>query len=155
VKGMFETLEPLHAMIHRGPQTLKETSFNQVSSVNNTKYVENKDCYNNLLTWSLIFRHMAENFKKPRNGAADTKCQEMSGISIRRGTCTITCSDESPVSYLNSQVWSCTTCPPNCCCVMTWSWLCLVPTRRLNLLHALLSSRLRCKSSPLSRDLAN
>ncbi|KAF4524829.1 hypothetical protein B566_EDAN014311 [Ephemera danica] len=29
VKGMFDTLEPLHAMIHRGPQTLKETSFNQ------------------------------------------------------------------------------------------------------------------------------
>jgi phosphatidylinositol kinase/protein kinase (PI-3 family) len=31
VKGMFETLEPLHAMLDRGPQTLKETSFNQVS----------------------------------------------------------------------------------------------------------------------------
>lgn len=29
VKGMFETLEPLHAMLERGPQTLKETSFNQ------------------------------------------------------------------------------------------------------------------------------
>ena len=27
VKGMFATLEPLHAMIERGPQTLKETSF--------------------------------------------------------------------------------------------------------------------------------
>lgn len=31
VKGMFEVLEPLHAMMERGPQTLKETSFNQVS----------------------------------------------------------------------------------------------------------------------------
>jgi len=31
VKGMFATLEPLHAMMERGPQTLKETSFNQVS----------------------------------------------------------------------------------------------------------------------------
>ena len=30
VKGMFMTLEPLHAMIERGPQTLKETAFNQV-----------------------------------------------------------------------------------------------------------------------------
>ena len=30
VKGMFATLEPLHAMMERGPQTLKETSFNQV-----------------------------------------------------------------------------------------------------------------------------
>lgn len=30
VKGMFDTLEPLHAMLERGPQTLKETSFNQV-----------------------------------------------------------------------------------------------------------------------------
>ncbi|XP_053376740.1 serine/threonine-protein kinase mTOR-like [Mercenaria mercenaria] len=29
VKGMFSTLEPLHAMMERGPQTLKETSFNQ------------------------------------------------------------------------------------------------------------------------------
>ncbi|CAC5403934.1 MTOR [Mytilus coruscus] len=29
VKGMFNTLEPLHAMMERGPQTLKETSFNQ------------------------------------------------------------------------------------------------------------------------------
>lgn len=32
VKGMFEVLEPLHAMMERGPQTLKETSFNQVSA---------------------------------------------------------------------------------------------------------------------------
>lgn len=29
VKGMFETLEPLHQMVDRGPQTLKEMSFNQ------------------------------------------------------------------------------------------------------------------------------
>ncbi|RWS29930.1 hypothetical protein B4U80_02742 [Leptotrombidium deliense] len=29
IKGMFETLEPLHAMMERGPQTLKEMSFNQ------------------------------------------------------------------------------------------------------------------------------
>ncbi|XP_077998557.1 serine/threonine-protein kinase mTOR-like [Glandiceps talaboti] len=29
VKGMFGVLEPLHAMMERGPQTLKETSFNQ------------------------------------------------------------------------------------------------------------------------------
>lgn len=29
VKGMFDVLEPLHAMLERGPQTLKETSFNQ------------------------------------------------------------------------------------------------------------------------------
>lgn len=32
VKGMFAVLEPLHAMMERGPQTLKETSFNQVST---------------------------------------------------------------------------------------------------------------------------
>lgn len=32
VKGMFAVLEPLHAMMERGPQTLKETSFNQVRS---------------------------------------------------------------------------------------------------------------------------
>lgn len=30
VKAMLDTLEPLHAMLERGPQTLKETSFNQV-----------------------------------------------------------------------------------------------------------------------------
>ncbi|XP_035824600.1 serine/threonine-protein kinase mTOR isoform X2 [Aplysia californica] len=29
VRGMFATLEPLHNMIERGPQTLKETSFTQ------------------------------------------------------------------------------------------------------------------------------
>ncbi|KAH8263388.1 hypothetical protein KR044_008014 [Drosophila immigrans] len=29
VKGMFEILEPLHTMLDRGPQTLKETSFSQ------------------------------------------------------------------------------------------------------------------------------
>ncbi|XP_071805479.1 serine/threonine-protein kinase mTOR-like isoform X2 [Asterias amurensis] len=29
VKGMFGVLEPLHAMMERGPQTMKETSFNQ------------------------------------------------------------------------------------------------------------------------------
>lgn len=29
VQGMFDTLEPLHAMMERGPQTLKEVSFNQ------------------------------------------------------------------------------------------------------------------------------
>ena len=31
VKGMFSALEPLHQMMERGPQTLKETSFNQVA----------------------------------------------------------------------------------------------------------------------------
>ncbi|XP_025831250.1 serine/threonine-protein kinase Tor [Agrilus planipennis] len=30
IKGMFEVLEPLHAIMEKGPQTLKETSFNQV-----------------------------------------------------------------------------------------------------------------------------
>ncbi|XP_039949400.1 serine/threonine-protein kinase Tor [Bactrocera neohumeralis] len=29
VKGMFDILEPLHALLARGPQTLKETSFSQ------------------------------------------------------------------------------------------------------------------------------
>ena len=32
VKGMFATLEPLHQIMERGPQTLKETSFNQAST---------------------------------------------------------------------------------------------------------------------------
>lgn len=30
VKGMFAVLEPLHQMMEAGPQTLKETSFQQV-----------------------------------------------------------------------------------------------------------------------------
>jgi len=34
VKGMFGALEPLHQMMERGPQTLKETSFNQVQLKN-------------------------------------------------------------------------------------------------------------------------
>lgn len=29
IKGMFDTLEPLHTALERGPETLKETSFNQ------------------------------------------------------------------------------------------------------------------------------
>lgn len=43
VKGMFDTLEPLHAMLERGPQTLKEISFNQVQST----FI--RYCVNNLL----------------------------------------------------------------------------------------------------------
>ena len=31
VTGMFNVLEPLHAMLERGPQTLTETSFHQVT----------------------------------------------------------------------------------------------------------------------------
>ena len=30
-KAMIATLEPLHDLVQRGPQTLKETSFTQVS----------------------------------------------------------------------------------------------------------------------------
>ncbi|KAF6026864.1 TOR [Bugula neritina] len=33
VKGMFETLEPLHQMLEKGPQTLKETSFQHAYGV--------------------------------------------------------------------------------------------------------------------------
>ena len=48
VKGMFATLEPLHAMMERGPQTLKETSFSQVNSYivfNNVIYLLVDKCY--------------------------------------------------------------------------------------------------------------
>ena len=31
VKGMFAVLDPLHLIMKRGPQTLSETSFQQVS----------------------------------------------------------------------------------------------------------------------------
>ena len=38
IKGMFAALEPLHQMIERGPQTLKETSFNQVLILQRCEY---------------------------------------------------------------------------------------------------------------------
>lgn len=37
VKGMFETLEPLHQMLEKGPQTLKEVSFHHVSVCRKTR----------------------------------------------------------------------------------------------------------------------
>ena len=39
VKGMFETLEPLHQMLERGPQTLKEISFEHVRVITSHKLV--------------------------------------------------------------------------------------------------------------------
>lgn len=52
VKGMFEVLEPLHAMMERGPQTLKETSFNQVSANGQEAVLQGSHlpqmCYKNL-----------------------------------------------------------------------------------------------------------
>lgn len=54
VKGMLDTLEPLHAMLERGPQTLKETSFNQVknkfliSCKNGTNFIcQRNNCFYN------------------------------------------------------------------------------------------------------------
>jgi FKBP12-rapamycin complex-associated protein len=43
VNGMFEILEPLHNMIEKGPDTLKEQSFNQVSSIFCTKMINFSD----------------------------------------------------------------------------------------------------------------
>lgn len=40
VTGMFQVLEPLHAMLERGPQTLKETSFNQAYGRDLTEALE-------------------------------------------------------------------------------------------------------------------
>lgn len=40
IKGMFDTLEPLHAMLERGPQTLKETSFYQAYGRDLTEALE-------------------------------------------------------------------------------------------------------------------
>jgi len=37
VKGMFAVLEPLHQIMERGPQTLNETSFQQVPSGQNRR----------------------------------------------------------------------------------------------------------------------
>lgn len=33
VIGMFQVLEPLHLMLEKGPQTIKETSFTQVNTI--------------------------------------------------------------------------------------------------------------------------
>lgn len=57
VSGMFATLEPLHAMLERGPQTLKETSFHQVNILNKKGFVSL-----NYLRSFLFFRLMVENF---------------------------------------------------------------------------------------------
>ena len=38
VKGMLAALAPLHQMLERGPQTLKETSFNQVNNIQNALF---------------------------------------------------------------------------------------------------------------------
>lgn len=40
IRGMFDTLEPLHAMLDRGPQTLKETSFYQAYGRDLTEALE-------------------------------------------------------------------------------------------------------------------
>lgn len=40
IKGMFDTLEPLHAMLERGPQTIKETSFCQAYGRDLTEALE-------------------------------------------------------------------------------------------------------------------
>lgn len=61
VKGMFETLEPLHQMLGNGPQTLKEVSFNHVSVFNMsiTKKYYNlcivTECMLTLLVTTLVF----------------------------------------------------------------------------------------------------
>jgi FKBP12-rapamycin complex-associated protein len=44
-KGMLETLEPLHVMLQRGPQTLKETSFNQAYGRELSEAYEWVTCY--------------------------------------------------------------------------------------------------------------
>lgn len=64
VKGMFDTLEPLHAMLERGPQTLKETSFNQVKECLCCSYdcqmilVLNKHMFN--IMHNIIFLYFTE-----------------------------------------------------------------------------------------------
>lgn len=60
VKGMFETLEPLHAMLERGPQTLKETSFNQAYGRELTEALGWCQNYKVSVQWdgSSIFRYL-------------------------------------------------------------------------------------------------
>lgn len=54
IKGMFATLEPLHAMLERGPQTLKETSFYQAYGRDLTEALE----------WCQRYKVHLENKKK-------------------------------------------------------------------------------------------
>ncbi|XP_055916701.1 serine/threonine-protein kinase Tor [Eupeodes corollae] len=51
VKGMFEILEPLHNMLDRGPQTLKETSFSQAYGRDLTEAYEWSQRYKTSSNW--------------------------------------------------------------------------------------------------------
>lgn len=56
VKAMFKTLEPLHAMLERGPQTLKEVSFHQAYGRDLNDAHEWCNRYR-VSTWTIILRH--------------------------------------------------------------------------------------------------
>lgn len=60
-RGMFDTLEPLHAMLERGPQTLKETSFYQAYGRELTEALEWCQHYRVSLTDPFIFLTFAFN----------------------------------------------------------------------------------------------
>lgn len=49
IKGMLATLEPLHKMMDAGPQTLKETAFNQVIAHDCTLITFLKEAFKKLL----------------------------------------------------------------------------------------------------------
>lgn len=74
VKAMFKTLEPLHAMLERGPQTLKEVSFSQAYArdLNEAQEWCNrfKVTYNPFLIICIVFclkRLLLEMFEFDRN----------------------------------------------------------------------------------------
>ncbi|KAF4326334.1 hypothetical protein CYL21_5289 [Plasmodium falciparum NF54] len=77
VKGMFEVLEPLHAMMERGPQTLKETSFNQAYGRDLMeaqewcrKYMKSGNVKDLLQAWDLYYHVFRRISASPSNPGA-------------------------------------------------------------------------------------
>ena len=121
VQGMFKVLDPLHLKLEKGPETLKEISFNHVihSSVHPSillsihpfillsihpffcpfihSSVHSSFRLNYILSIHFC-RLMDVTWLRHQNGAKNFKLVTMLKISLKPGNFTITCSEE----YLNS-----------------------------------------------------
>nr|BBA16882.1 FRB-mAG1 [synthetic construct] len=91
VKGMFEVLEPLHAMMERGPQTLKETSFNQAYGRDLMeaqewcrKYMKSGNVKDLTQAWDLyyhVFRRISKQGSRTKLGSAAANSADGGGGS--------------------------------------------------------------------------
>nr|QKE44369.1 FRB-ORK [Cloning vector pMSx228] len=89
VKGMFEVLEPLHAMMERGPQTLKETSFNQAYGRDLMeaqewcrKYMKSGNVKDLLQAWDLYY-HVFRRISKASGGGGSASKTEVRKLMQR------------------------------------------------------------------------